>query len=86
MKATLSYKIFNDKLSPPPHLRDFFLKPNDTSVNYILGNLETDLALPRPKTNFLKSSLTKVVQWSGIIFLMRQKQQLDRFINVLNLY
>lgn len=31
-----------------------FTKLNNTSINYYnLRNLETDLALPRPKTNFL---------------------------------
>ena len=33
-----------------------FVKLNDTNVNYNLSNIETDLALPRPYTNFLKRS------------------------------
>ena len=45
-KATLMYKI----------LRAYFTKLNDININYNLRNLETDLALPRPRTNFLKRS------------------------------
>ena len=33
-----------------------FTKLNNTNINYSLRNLETDLALPRPKTNFLRRS------------------------------
>ena len=33
-----------------------FTKLNNTNINYSLRNLETDLALPRPKTNFLRHS------------------------------
>ena len=45
-KATLMYKI----------LRAYFTKLNGININYNLRNLETDLALPRPRTNFLKRS------------------------------
>ena len=33
-----------------------FVKLNNTNVNYNLRNIETDLALPRPYTNFVKCS------------------------------
>ena len=35
------------------HLRASFTKLNDTSIIYNVRNLETDLALPRPKTNLV---------------------------------
>ena len=33
-----------------------FTKLNNANINYNLRNLETDLPLPRPKTNFLRRS------------------------------
>ena len=52
VKATLMYKILKINLSPSNSLA--LKKPNDSSTNHNLRNLENDLALPRPKTNFLK--------------------------------
>ena len=49
MKASLMYKILKDQSAP--HLRGSFVKPNEININYNLRNLETDLALPRPKKN-----------------------------------
>ena len=37
-------------------LRAYFTKLNDININYNLRTLETDLALPRPRINFLKRS------------------------------
>ena len=54
-KATLMYKILNDLSAS--QLRNSFVKLNDTNINYNLRNMETDLALLRPYTNFLKRSL-----------------------------
>ena len=34
-------------------MRTSFTKLNDTSIIYNVRNLETDLALPRPKTNLV---------------------------------
>ena len=70
-KATLMYKILNDLSAP--QLSKSFVKLNDTNVNYNLRNIETDLARPRPYTNFLKRSLSIVVQCFGTIFPMRQR-------------
>ena len=53
-KATLIYKILNDLSAP--QLSNSLVKLNDTNINYNLRNMETDLALPRPCTNFLKCS------------------------------
>ena len=39
---------------PPPQLSNSFVKLNDTTINYNLRDIETDLAPPRPYTNFLK--------------------------------
>ena len=48
------YKILNDLSAL--QLSNSFVKLNDTNINYNLRNIETDLALPRPYTNFLKRS------------------------------
>ena len=53
-KATLMYKILNDLSAL--QLSNSFVKLNDTNINYNLRNIETDVALPRPYTNFLKRS------------------------------
>ena len=53
-KVTLMYKILNDLSAP--QLSNSFVKLNDSNINYNLRNIETDLALQRPCTNFLKHS------------------------------
>ena len=53
-KATLMYKILNDLYAPQSS--NSVVKLNDTNINYNLRNIETDLVLPRPYTNFLKGS------------------------------
>ena len=68
-------KILNDQSAP--NLRASFTKLNDTNINY---NLETNLALPRPNTNFLKSSF----KYNGAMLLnnffsVRQK---SKFFNL----
>ncbi len=48
------YKILNENYSPC--LRDSLVRLRDLNRGYNLRNNETDLALPKPKTNFLKRS------------------------------
>ena len=56
----LTYKGYHNVQNPEssicPHLRASFTKLNDTNINYNLRNVETYLTLPKPTTNFLKSS------------------------------
>ena len=56
IKATIMYKILSDQSAL--HLRASLTDLNDSNINYNLRNLETDLVLRRPKTNFLKHSFT----------------------------
>ena len=65
-KATLMYKILNDLSAP--QLSNSLVKLNDTNINYNLRNIETDLALPRPYTNFLKRSFkySGAMLWSNL--------------------
>ena len=41
-------------------MRASFTKLNDTSIIYNVRNLETDLALPRPKTNLVVVKIVMV--------------------------
>ena len=55
-----------------PHLRASFAKLNDNNINYNLSNLETDPALPRPKTNFLKRSFKYCAMlWNNLSYEAR---------------
>ena len=58
-KSILMYKILNNQCAPC--LRNLFLKVSDCDKKCDLRNTNTDLALPKPKTNFLKCSF----QYSG---------------------
>ena len=49
-KATLMYNILKDLSAA--QLSNFFVKLNDTGINYNLRNIETGLAVPSPYTNF----------------------------------
>ena len=62
------YKVLNDQSAP--HLRGSFTNLNDTGINYSLWNLETDLALPRSKTNFLNRSFkySGVMLWNNLSY------------------
>ena len=53
-KSVLLYKILNENYSPC--LRDMFVRLRDLNRQYNLRNYDVDLALPKPKTNFLKRS------------------------------
>ena len=78
--ATLMYKILNDLSAP--QLINSFAKLNDTNINYNLRNIETDLALPRPCTNFLKRSFKYsggVMLWNNLSYEAKTAQSLSDF-------
>ena len=52
----LPLRIKSSMIYLSPQLSNSFVKLNDTNINYNLTNIETDLALLRPYTNFLKLS------------------------------
>ena len=55
-----------------PHLRASFAKLNDNNINYNLSNLEPDLPLPKPKTNFLKRSFNYgAMLWNNLSYEAR---------------
>ncbi|XP_044183319.1 uncharacterized protein LOC122963992 [Acropora millepora] len=78
-KATLMYKILNDLSAP--QLSNSFVKPNATYINYNLRNIETDLALPRPYTNFLKRSFrySGAMLWNNLSYEAKTPQSLADF-------
>ena len=77
------YKVLNDQ-SAPHFLRASITKLNDTNINYNLSRLETDLALPRPKTNFLKRSFkhsqhSGAMPWNNLSYQAKTVQSLSEF-------
>ena len=80
-KATLMYKILNDLSAP--QLSNSLVKLNDTNINYNLRNIETDLALPRPYTNFLKRSgamqCSGAMLWNNLSYEAKTAQSLSDF-------
>ena len=84
LKSVLMYKILNVIEQSAPSLREKFIKIKDLNREHNLRSNDTDLALPKPKTNYLKCSFSLlgiVVQCCGIVFLLRQKRH-PRFINL----
>ena len=67
-KATLIYKILNDLSAP--QLSNSIKKLNDTNIDYNLRNIETDLALPRAYTSFLKRSFkySGAMLWNNLSY------------------
>jgi hypothetical protein len=61
LKSVLMYKILNEQSAPS--LREKFIKIKDLSREYNLRSNDTDLALPKPKTNYLKRSF----KYSGVM-------------------
>ena len=78
-KATLMYKILNDLSAP--QLSNSFVKLNDSNINYNLRNIETDLALPKPNTNFLKRSFkySGAMLWNNLSYEAKTAQSLSDF-------
>ena len=73
------YKILNDQSAP--HLRASCKKSYYCNINYNLRNLETDLALPRPKTNFLKHifKYSGAMLWNNHSYEAKTAQSLSKF-------
>ena len=78
-KATLMCKILNNLSAP--QLSNSFVKLNATNINYNLRNIETDLALPRPYTNFLKRSFryNGAMLWNNLSYEAKTAQSLLAF-------
>ena len=70
-KATLMYKI--------PPTEKLLCKTQCTNVNYNLRNIETDLAPPRPYTNFLKRGFkySGAMLWNNLPYEAKTAQSLS---------
>ena len=53
-KSPLIHKILNDYTEP--NLKESLIRRNIWQTNYDLRNSQTDLAVPKPKREFLKST------------------------------
>ena len=84
-KATFMYKILNDLSAlpppPPPQLSNSFVNLSDTNINYNLRNIETDLALLRAYTNFLKRNFKNsgAMLWNNPSYEAKTAQSLSDF-------
>ena len=79
MKSILIYKILNEQSAP--YLRNSFIKTSDCDKRYQLRNSETDLALPRPRTNFLKRSFkySGAMLWNNLPDEAKRAKSLRQF-------
>ena len=77
--SILMYKTLNDLSAS--QLSNSFVKLNDPNINYNLRNIESDLALPRPYTNFLKRSLkySGAMLWNNPSYKAKTAQSLSDF-------
>jgi hypothetical protein len=64
------YKILNEHTAP--NLKDLFCKKNVFQNTHNFRNSETDLALPKPKTDFL---MVRSFGYSGAILLNLTQHQ-----------
>ena len=79
----MMFKILHDQSAPL--LRNLFLKVEDCQDNYDLRNRDTDLALPKPKTNYLKRSLSysRAMLWNSLEKETKKAQTLASFNRLL---
>ena len=76
--ATMVYKYFNGLA--PEYLKSMFTDRSSTTT-YSLRNCEGKLAVPLPRTNFLKNSFSYsgAVLWNSLPTNLRQAQTLSSF-------
>ena len=80
MTPSLSmYKIINGQSAP--YFNEYFIKNATHRTNYNLRNTETDLALPKPKTNALKRSLrfSGAMLWNNLPDQAKRAKSLGQF-------
>ena len=77
---TCDIVMHNGDLSTP-QLSKSFVKLNDSNINYNLRNIESDLALLRPCTNFLKRSFkyNGAMLWNNLSYEAKTAQSLLDF-------
>ena len=75
----LLYKILNEQSAPS--LRQAFVKNKDLNRDYDLRSNDNDLALPKPKTNFLKRSFSYSAAklWNSLPSEVKEASSLYQF-------
>ena len=66
------YKILNDYSAPK--LKELLMRRNSTQTFYDLRNSQNDLALPKPRREFLKKASSRVVIDSGTISRLKLRK------------
>ena len=66
------YKILNNLAAP--NLNHMVPKIRNCPISYNLRNSDTDLVLPKPKTEFKKRSFSYNGAFFGTIYVLRQKE------------
>jgi len=84
-KSVMMYKIVNNML--PDYLSSHFIFLSDT-LTYNLRDSDSSLAIPRPRTNYCKRSLSYsgAVLWNSLPLDIRQSPSLDKFKSKLRNY
>ena len=79
LKCILLYKVLNEDYSPC--LGESFVRLTNLNRGYNLRNDETDLALPKPKTNFLKRSFkySASMLWNNLSLEAKTATSLRQF-------
>ena len=84
----MSFKALTDRL--PTYLQELFVKCNND--NYYLRSNNSKLALPKPKTNFLKRSFSyrvaRIIRWSlfSLPFWEPSRERLQMSVTVLVIF
>ena len=83
LKSIMMFKILHDQSAPI--LRNLFLKAEDCQDNYDLQSGDTDLALPKPNTNYLKRNLrySGAMLWNSLEKETKKAQTLASFKRLL---
>jgi hypothetical protein len=73
------YKILNEQSAPS--LREKFIKIKDLNREYNLQSNDTDLALPKPITNYLKRSFkySGAMMWNSLPSETKKASSLYQF-------
>ena len=65
------YKVLNNLAAP--NLDHMFLKMRNCPISYNLRNSDTDLVLPKPKTELKKRSFSHNGAFFGTVYVLTQK-------------
>ena len=73
------YKVLNNHTAPS--LRASFIRMRDTQYDYQLRNRETDLVIPRPRSEYLKKSFkySGAVMWNALSTDAKSSVSLNSF-------